>query len=50
MVEQKLQAAWKKFTYQENNKEETHRKTRRRDLVIMEGKDEERARNIISKF
>lgn len=47
MVQQKLQLALKKFIYQENNEEETHRKVRGRDLVILEGKGGERARNIV---
>lgn len=47
MVQQKLQPALKKFIYQENNEEETHRKVRGRDLVILEGKGGERARNIV---
>lgn len=43
MVEQKLQTWRKKCIYQEDNEEETHRKVRRRDLVIWEGKGGERA-------
>lgn len=44
---QKLDPSWRKFIYQENSEEETHRKVRRRDLVILEGKGRERARNIV---
>lgn len=47
MVQQKLQPAWKKFIYKENNEEETHRKVRRGALAILKGKDGERARIIV---
>ena len=36
MVEHKLQTAWKKLIYRKKNKEDTHRKVMRRDLVVME--------------